>query len=45
MLNAGLDRVDDEGRDIYKLDRDPSIFRYIMEYIETAEKPIGIAGA
>jgi len=35
MLDAGLDRVDDEGRDIYRLDRDPSIFKYIMEYIET----------
>ena len=42
MLDAGLDRVDDEGRDIYVLDRDPSIFRHIMEYIDTNEKPIGI---
>ena len=42
MLDAGLDRVDDEGRDIYKVDRDPSTFKYIMEYIDTAEKPKGI---
>ena len=42
MLDAGLDRVDDEGRDIYKLDRDPSTFKYIMEYIRTDQKPKGI---
>ena len=39
MLDASLDRVDDEGRNIYKLDRDPSIFAYIMEYVNTLEKP------
>ena len=42
MLDAGLDRVDEEGRDIYVLDRDPSIFWHIMEYVDTNEKPIGI---
>ena len=42
MLDAGLDRVDSQGRDIYKLDRDPSIFQYIMEYINTGTKPKGI---
>jgi len=42
MLDAGLDRVDDEGRDIYKLDRDPTVFKYIMEYIDTDTKPKGI---
>ena len=33
MLDAGLDRVDNDGRDIYKLDRDPSTFKYILEYM------------
>ena len=42
MLDAGLDRVDDEGRNIYKLDRDPIVFKHIMEYIDTDKKPIGI---
>jgi len=42
MLDSGLDRVDDEERDIYKLDRDPSTFKYIMEYIDTDKKPKGI---
>ena len=42
MLDAGLDRVDDKGRDIYALDRDPNIFKYIIEYIDTDKKPIGI---
>lgn len=42
MLDAGLDRVDNEGRDIYVLDRDPNIFCHIMEYIDTAEKPESI---
>jgi len=42
MLDAGLDRVDNEGRDIYKLDRDPTVFNYIMDYIDTNKKPIGI---
>lgn len=44
MLDAGLDRIDNEGRDIYILDRDPNIFQYIMEYINTDKKPIGIGG-
>jgi len=42
MLDASLDRVDDEGRDIYKLDVDPIIFQYIIEYINTGTKPKGI---
>jgi len=42
MLDAGLDRVDDKGRDVYKLDRDPSIFQHIIEYINTGTKPKGI---
>ena len=42
MLDAGLDRVDNEGRHIYKLDRDPSIFQHIIEYIDTGLKPLGI---
>jgi len=42
MLDASLDRVDDKGRDIYKLDVDPIIFQYIIEYINTDKKPIGI---
>jgi len=42
MLDAGLDRVDDKGRGIYKLDRNPTVFKYIMEYINTDKKPIGI---
>jgi len=42
MLDAGLDRVDNDGRDVYKLDRDPSIFQHIIEYINTGTKPKGI---
>ena len=34
MLDADLDRVDEEGREIYKIDRDPCIFQYIMRYID-----------
>ena len=30
---AGADRVDSKGRDIYVLDRDPTVFHHVMEYI------------
>jgi len=42
VCSMQLECVDSRGRDIYKLDRDPSIFQYIMEYIRTDKKSIGI---
>lgn len=39
---AGADRVDSRGRDIYILDRDPTVFHHVMEYINTNEIPTGI---
>ena len=38
MVDVGVVRADSEGRNIYKLDRDPRIFQYIMEYIRTDKK-------
>lgn len=44
MLDPGLDRIDDEGREIYKLNHniDPFVFQQVMEYIDTKKKPNGI---
>ena len=30
MLDAGLIRVDEEGRNVYEIDRDPSLFQVIL---------------
>lgn len=38
FLMWALDRVDEEGRSIYVIDRDPSIFWHIFTHLETNER-------
>jgi len=42
MLDAGLIRVDEEGRNVYEIDRDPFLFQHVMEYLVTNKLPTKI---
>ena len=38
-MDPQLDRVDEHNREIYFLDRNPEMFRYILEYLRTRALP------
>ena len=42
MLDPGLVRVDEQGRNVYEIDRDPVLFQYVLEYMQTNKLPEGI---
>ena len=42
MLDAGLIRVDEVGRNVYEIDRDPFLFQHFMEYLVTNKLPTKI---
>ena len=42
MLDAGLIRVDEQGRNVYQIDRDPLLFQHVVEYLTTKKLPKGI---
>ena len=42
MLDPGLVRVDEQGRNVYEIDREPALFQHVLEYLETNKLPKGI---
>ena len=42
MMDPEIEYIDERGREVYFIDRDPSLFKYVLEYLRTQELPSGI---
>ena len=42
LLDPGMEYVDGNGREIYFIDRNPTLFKHVLGYIRTKELPIEI---